>query len=479
MSESNKPNSARRNFLRQSSFLGGAAPFALNLAALGASAQAHAAGEDYKALVCLFMFGGNDHANTVLATDPQSWAQYIAVRTTQGNESIALPALGSVNGVLSITPKTLQAGRSFALHPALSPLKDLFDGSRAAIVSNVGPLVVPTSKAQFKAGSVPLPPKLFSHNDQQSLWQASAPEGARFGWGGRIADMIAASNATPFFTSVSAAGNAVLMAGQNTKQFQVSTGGAVAIAGLETIFGMPAASNPLQTILTADHLNLLEKEHAVVVKRSIDAQRLLAGAMLPAGDGGIANPSQYTVPATGQLANNPLAAQFQSVARMIAGRTKLGVKRQVFFVSLGGFDTHDGQNETHADLLARVAHALAYFDKTLSNLQGSDLRSQVTTFTASDFGRTFTSNGDGTDHGWGSHHFVVGGAVKGKDIYGAFPETSLGHAQDAGSGSLIPQFSVEQYGATLAKWFGLSASNLADVFPNLGNFATKDLGFML
>ena len=172
------------------------------------------------------------------------------------------------------------------------------------------------------------------------------------------------------------------------------------------------------------------------------------------------------------------------MARIIAGRSGLGARRQVFFVSIGGFDTHDNQIKTHSNLMARLGHALAYFDQILGSMPGGDIRHQVTTFTASDFGRTFASNGDGTDHGWGSHHFVVGGAVKGKDIYGLFPETTIGHALDVGSGSLLPTISVGQYGATLAKWFGVKSDpnaqmdELRQVFPNLKEFNIHDLGFM-
>lgn len=480
MSDSKKINPGRRNFLRNATVAGSAAPFALNLAALGASANAIAAPGDYKALVCVFLYGGNDQANTVLATDTDSWNSYLSIRDTGGSASIALPAVGASGGVLPIVPNTVQAGRSFAMHPELGPLKALFDAGRAAVVSNVGPLVVPTTRAQYRAASVPLPPKLFSHNDQQSLWQAYAPEGASYGWMGRIGDIIAASNTSLYFTSVSASGNAVMMSGQNVKQYQVSSAGAVAIAGLGSIFGMTAGNNPLRTIITSNYNHLLEKEHATVVKRSIDAQTSLSAGMLSAGAGGVPDPTPYTVPNSGgQTATNSLAVQLQTVARMIGGRSSLGVNRQVFFVSLSGFDTHDSQNANHPDLLAKLAHALSYFDGVMANLNGDDMRSNVTTFTASDFGRTLTSNGDGTDHGWGGHHFVIGGAVKGKDIYGTFPPIAIGHDQDAGSGSLIPTISVDQYAATLAKWMGLSNGNITDIFPNIGNFASRDIGFML
>lgn len=477
-------NASRREFLRLSSLLssagalGVATPFALNLATMG-SAAAQSNLNDYKALVCLFLYGANDHANTVLATDSASWAQYTSVRTTSEAGSIALPAAGNNGGVLAITPNSLQAGRTFALHPAMSELKNVFDAGRAAIVANVGPLLVPTTLEQYKAASVPLPPKLFSHNDQQSLWQAYAPEGAAYGWGGRMGDLLAANNSNPIFTAISASGNAVFLSGRSIRQYQVGTSGAVAIAGLNgNLYGSATAGATLRSIISGDTANYFQKEHAAVTSRAISAQSMLAPAMATAGSSGIPNPSQYSNPNTGVLANNSLAIQLQTVARIIAGRSALGAKRQVFFVSMGGFDTHDAQRTQHADLLAKLSHAIAYFDTTMANVKGSDLRQQVTLFTASDFGRTFTSNGDGTDHGWGSHHFVVGGAVKGKNIYGNFPVTGLKHAQDVGSGSLLPQFSVDQYGATLANWFGLSATQINDVFPNIVNFSNRNLGFI-
>ncbi|MBC7498912.1 MAG: DUF1501 domain-containing protein [Herminiimonas sp.] len=455
-----------------------AAPFALNLMTIG-SAAAQNAPADYKALVCLFLFGGNDHVNTVLATDSTSWNEYIRIRTTNEAGSIALPVAGTQGGVLPIVPRTAQGARGFGLHPSLGPLKDLFDSGRAAIVANVGPLIVPTTKAQYKAGSVPLPPKLFSHNDQQSLWQAYKPEGASYGWGGRMGDLLAANNSNAIFTSVSASGNAVFLAGRSINQYQISGSGAVAINNLtSTLFGTSANANPLKAIISGERANLFEKEHAAIVRRSIDAQGLLATAMLPAGPTGVPSPAQYANPNTGVMATNALATQLQTVARMIAGRSALGMKRQVFFVSMGGFDTHDFEKTAHADLMAKLAHAIAYFNSTLVTLPGGDMSNNVTLFTASDFGRTFTSNGDGTDHGWGSHHFVVGGAVKGKDIYGTFPVTGLGHDQDVGSGSMLPTTSVDQYGATLAAWFGLSPTQIVEVFPNAGNFASPTIGFV-
>lgn len=470
---------SRRRFIGSMLTLAGsaAAPFSLNLAAMGAAAAADAS--DYKALICLFMSGGNDQANTVLATDTASWNSYTQARVSSDGSSIALPRAGLAGGVLPITPATAQAGRSFALHPSLAPLKQLFDGGRAAIVANVGTLVQPTTRAQYLAGTAVLPPKLFSHNDQQAVWQSSQPEGASSGWGGRMADILAASNSSANFTCVSAGGNALFLSGRSVNQYQISSAGVTPVRNMDgDLFGAPAGTNPLRNIVSGARSNLFEKEHAAVVARAVASQSTLGSAMLPAGPSGIADPTPYVNPNNNVAAVNPLAVQLQTVARIIGARGALGVRRQVFYVSLASFDTHDNQKTQQADLLARVAHALAYFDTVMATLQGSDMRKQVTLFTASDFGRTFASNGDGTDHGWGSHHFVVGGAVKGQNIYGAFPTTGLGHELDIGSGSLLPTISVDQYGATLASWFGVPAGQLPDVFPNILNFSNRNLGFM-
>jgi uncharacterized protein (DUF1501 family) len=478
----NSPGASRRAFLRTTSMLSllgsAGAPFALNLATIGAAA-AQTARSDYKALVCLFMNGGNDSFNTVLATDPASWAEYQRWRGSADSGVIALPAVGSPGGVLPIVPKTAQAGRSFALHPNLSQVKSLFDAGRLAVLPNVGPLVMPATLAQYLAGGVRLPQKLFSHNDQQSLWQSSMPEGAKSGWGGRMGDLFMEANSAPIFTSISVSGNAVFLAGQRINQYQISEAGAVPIDGLRgELFGSSPSANALQAIISNDRSNLFEKEYAAVTRRSIAAQSQLVTALVPAGTAGVANPTQYNSPRRGRLARNALAVQMQTVARVIASRSALGTRRQVFFVNLGGFDTHDNQLARHAELMAQLDHAMAYFDGVLGNLLGADVRNQVTLFTASDFGRTFRSNGDGTDHGWGGHHLVMGGAVRGQDIVGTFPVTGLEHAQDIGGGSLLPAYSVDQYGATLASWFGLNAAQIAEVFPGIGNFANRNLGFM-
>jgi len=499
-------NASRREFLRHAgalSLLGPATPLALNLAALGnASAQT---ANDYKAIVCLFLFGGNDAFNTVLATDTASWNNYVQVRNQQP-DPIALRAPGvapltsagagspdRLGGVLALNPINAQ-GRSFAVHPMLTAVRDLFNAGRLAIVPNCGPLMQPLSKADYRNPAVPKPASLFSHNDQQSTWQSLAAEGATTGWGGRMGDLLASQNDRAIFTSISASGNAVWLTGQQVLQYQVSTSGAIRIGGSGSLYGSAVALEKMRTIMrTARGDSTLARDHTAVVGRSIDAEAAYSASLpaantVPYGSAGVtgADPLlQYDDPVTGNRQTNPLATQLQVVARTIGARTALGARRQVFFVSLGGFDTHDNQNRQHAVLMARLSHALAYFDTVLGAL---GLRNNVTTFTASDFGRTFTSNGDGTDHGWGAHHFVMGGAVRGRDLYGNFPQYGLSDGRgdftspnQIGNGSLLPEVGVEQIGATLGRWFGLSDGQLLDVFPRLSRFDTsrRNLGFMV
>jgi uncharacterized protein (DUF1501 family) len=499
----------RRSLLRLGgalSLLGAGAPFALQLAAAGSAAGQ--AAPDYKALVCVFLYGGNDAHNTVLATDADSWGRYQAARNT-GADPIALLAPGAAavagtspsspqawGGVLPITPRTEQripdgtnaSNRSFALHPFLGPLQTLFGQGRLAILANVGPLIQPTTKGQYQARSVSLPTSLFSHNDQQSTWQALSTEGARYGWGGRLADLVASSNGTnTLFTAISAAGNAVFLSGQSVVQYQLSTGAqpAVAINGIagNSLFGSSLGPSRLRDLITDTNLTSnFAADYSSVVARSIGAASTVNSAFTQSIVTGVAAAPAYTNPITRATESNSLALQLQTVARMVAASASLGVRRQVFFVSLGGWDTHDFQNATQPNLLAKVAHALSYFDTALSNIGGLDRRSQVTTFTASDFGRSFTTNGDGTDHAWGSHHFILGGAVNGGDIYGQYPTLGVDvngfNNPDNTGGALIPTTSVDQYGATLARWFGASEADIEAIFPRVRNFQARYLGFL-
>jgi uncharacterized protein (DUF1501 family) len=450
-------NASRRTFLKRSAALslaGGAAPWALNLAAIGEAAAQSAS--DYKAIVCVFLYGGNDYANTVVPYDQASYDAYRALRPNVALDRAALTAT-------ALNPTTaLPGGRQYALAPNLAPLVPLFDAGKLSVMLNIGTLVQPTTKAQYSARSVPLPPKLFSHNDQQSYWQSSLPEGARTGWGGRIGDLFGSANGNSTFTCISVSGNAVYLSGQNAVQYQVGSGGAIAVAGVKNaLFGSTACSTALRNLITQPRAHLFENDYAAVTRRSVESNDQLTSAL--------ANANLATTFPTG----NNLADQLKLVARLISARGALGTKRQVFFVSVGGFDNHDGLASAHPQLMATVGNALAAFYQATVDL---GVANSVTTFTASDFGRTLVSNNDGSDHGWGGMHFVLGGAVRGKSFVGTPPAIANNGPDDVGQGRLLPTLAVEQLGASLAGWFGASASDQVTVMPNLANFSNRDLG---
>lgn len=474
-----KVNHTRRQFLRTASFASmagiSASPFLMELNSLAAMAQSGSS-TDYKALVCVFLQGGNDGHGTVIATDPDSFAAFTQARS--GAPGLAYP----INELLPINLKTSQSGRTFALNPVLAPVQNLFNAGRLAIVANTGTLIAPATKAQVNGNSVPLPASLFSHFDQSAAWQAIASNGGsaeHVGWGGSVADLIESMNmnSNSMFTCISTAGIALFLAGQSSFQLNVTSAGPIPIYGTaQPLFGQTSGMNALTPILTADETNLFAKEYEAVINRSMQAQATLASSMLPAGTTGIPNPPQYLDPMTKKLTDNPLATSMQTIARIIGGRAGLGVTRQLFYVQLGSFDTHNNQAQQHATLLTQLGEALEYFDGIMTSL---GLGNQVTTFTASDFGRTLTSNSNGTDHGWGSHHFVLGGAVQGQDMYGQYPVVGVDQTNDVGAGRLIPTTSVDQYAGTLARWFGLSDSQIRQVFPNFGNFGSSPyLGFL-
>jgi uncharacterized protein (DUF1501 family) len=447
--------SARRAFLARAGQLGlagVAAPWALNLAA-AAEASAQTA-DDYKALVCVFLYGANDHNNTLLPYDTASHNAYAVIR-----QAIATPRDTLAATALS----TLVGGRQMALAPELLPIKGLYDSGQLGVLLNVGTLIQPTTLAQYKTASVPLPPKLFSHNDQQSVWQSSLPEGSTSGWGGRMGDLFMAGNGNATFTCVNVSGNAVFMSGREAVQYQVSSGGSVALRGAQApLFTSQACSDALRSLITAPSSHLMRTEHSRVTTRALKANTDLTAALAAA-------PALTTPFAT----DSSLAQQLRMVARTINARQALGAKRQVFFVSIGGFDLHDFLVAQHPGLLAQVGGALkSFYDATVE----MGVANQVTSFTASDFGRTLSSNGDGSDHGWGSHHLVLGGAVQGGRLHGQLPDMTVNGAHDVGQGRLLPTTSVDQLAATLASWMGVSSTNLNLVAPNIGNYSTRNLG---
>jgi uncharacterized protein (DUF1501 family) len=454
---------SRRAFLKRSAALGMAgvaAPFVTSLGAIGEAAAATAT--DYKAMVCIFLYGGNDYANTLTPYDQASYDRYLAARSNIAHtrESLAATVLNPA--------QALAGGRQYALAPTMRSLLPLFAGGKLAPILNVGTLVQPTTKAQYQANAVRLPPKLFSHNDQQSYFQASSPEGATSGWGGRIGDVFQNGNGTAALTCINASGNAVYLTGRSAVQYAVGTGGPVALLNnSRTLYGSAAAATALRSLMTAAPGTMLGDEHARVSKRALDTYAQVSGAL--AG----APAANFPLFPTG----NSLADQLRMVARLISVSSELGVKRQVFFVSIGGFDLHDNLVAQHPALIGRVADAMKAFYDTTAAMGVAD---RVTSFTASDFGRTLQSNDDGSDHGWGSMHFAMGGAVKGGRIYGTPPAVGNGTPDDVGQGRLIPTTSVDQYAATLASWFGVSDGDLRTVLPNIGNYDADSwkLGFL-
>ncbi len=472
----------RRAFLRRSAqlaFTGAALPTAINLAAMGEAAAFNAT--DYKALVCVFLNGGNDNWNTVVPYDNTSYDQYSRVRGGGSGRTAGGVALGQAslaNTLLTTRPESpLPGGRQFALHPSMTGLKGLFNLGKAAIQLNVGPLVVPVTKTQYEGVNralYPIPPKLFSHNDQQSVWQSSSPEGSTIGWGGNIGDLALSSNGTgALFTCMSVTGNAVFLSGDNALAYQISTGGAVKINSItNNVFGSSAVKDAMLSLVQQTRSEPLENEYNRVTQRSIAAEGNVNSGIGPTAEAARLNTGTFA-PFANLTQGNQLAAQLKMVARLIAARTSLSTKRQVFFVSLGGFDLHDNLLAGHTTNMTRVSEAMTAFYQTTANL---NIANEVTAFTASDFGRTLTSNGDGSDHGWGNHHFVVGGAVKGAAFYGAPPPISVADGSAAedqwhvGQGRLLPSASVDQYAATLASWFGVAPTELEGILPNLRNF---------
>ncbi|URI09504.1 DUF1501 domain-containing protein [Aquincola tertiaricarbonis] len=474
-------NTSRRHFLKAAaslSSLGGvvgsqfSAPFAMTLAGVGALAgeKAGAATVDggYKALVCLFLQGGNDSHNWIVPTDPAGYADYVRARRELALSYTSLRAANS----------TLQgAGRSFGMPAELAPLHKWYQAGKAAVVSNVGTLVVPTTKADFDAGNN-LPPKLFSHNDQQSLWQSMSPEGAKSGWGGRMGDILMSANQYPVFTAISATGNVAFLAGDQISQFQVGSEGPISIRGLGSgsMFGSSQTANILRRSIESAGTNALETEYLKTVQRSIAHDNTLKSAL--ASSSAVPQPSGEVTLSSGRtvsIATDSLAKQLRVVAQLMGSARSLGMRRQVFMVSIPGFDTHSNQLPQAAILMSRVAQSIDYFLTTVSAM---GMLNNVTLFTASDFGRTLTTNGAGSDHGWGSHHFVAGGAVKGGEIYGRFPSLALGSSDDVGSGRLLPSTSVAEYAAVMGGWMGLNANELATVLPGLTNFNRSNLSFL-
>jgi uncharacterized protein (DUF1501 family) len=439
---------------------------------------------DYKALVCIFLQGGNDSNNLIIPTIQSEYDNYAAIRT---------PVLAIPQSAILATGYTDPAGHSFGLHPACPELLTLFGESKLAVLLNTGTLVLPMTRAEYLGGILQKPPQLFSHADQVTQWQTSVPnQPPTTGWGGRCADLLnSVQPGGPISLCVSLAGANTFEVGKIVSQYSVSTAGAISLQGVS---GARLAA--LTNILGLNYANLQEQAYAGVAQHSIQTGSLLNNAIshtAPTNYWTTPFPASITTPISGTKFNSALAPQLQMVARLIEAGNRatanggFGMKRQIFFCQVGGYDLHTGQTNydannpnnvlagSHSNLLAELSQSLLAFQRAMEQL---GLSQQVTAFTASDFSRTFPSNGQGSDHGWGSHHLILGGAVKGQKTYGDFPALAVNGPNDTGTGRWIPTTAIDQYFATLATWFGVDNSNLPTIFPNLGNFASGNLGFI-
>jgi uncharacterized protein (DUF1501 family) len=498
MSRKNISDISRRDFLRR------AACAAVGTVAMSAAirdlrlmnaAVAQSNISDYKALVCIFLQGGDDSNNLIIPTATSEYNNYAAVRSPV----LALPSSSLQNLIIPGTSNNYvdAAGHSYGLHPACPELAQLFYEGKLAMLLNVGTLVYPITRAQYLAGTVSVPPQLFSHADQQTQWQTSVPDQPpTTGWAGRCADLLnSVQPGAPVSLCVSLAGSNTLEVGNIVTQYSVSTSGAISLSGVS---GARLAA--LTNLLGLQYLNLQSKAYAGVAAHSINTGALLNNAITntaPTNYWSVPFPSKVTTPNSGGIFSSTLAPQLQMVARLIeaghraAASGGFGMSRQIFFCQVGGYDLHTGQTGisssptdtrvgAHANLLAELSQSLLAFQRSMEQL---GLANKVTAFTASDFSRTFPCNGQGTDHGWGSHQLIVGGlgagsSVNGGQTFGVLPTLTVNGPNDTSTGRWIPTTATDQYFATLAKWFGVDSGNLATVFPNIGRFASSNLGFM-
>ncbi len=444
---------SRRGFIR----IGAATVGSLALRPFGLLPGLAQTGADYRALVCVFLFGGNDTNNTVVPMDDASFKAYTQIRGNLALNSSTLTA--PINSV---------SGAPYAFHGKLAELAGMFSSKELAVVANVGSLVQPLTRAQYQAAATPIPLNLFSHSDQQLEWQTSIAQGrSPSGWAGRAADYIEAQNinSSAFPAFVSLAGNSLLGTGANTQPVTLTPGQSLQLTGFDGSSQSQSRWNALNSLLQLNSgISLVQAANDTLSHSIADANAL--GSALSK-----APPLKTPFPKTG------LGAQLQQVAQIIQVHADLGMRRQIFFCSLGGFDTHTNELPTHDNLYPQLSQALAAFYNATHELSLAD---SVTTFTESDFSRTLQpTSGNGSDHAWGSHHLVLGGGVKGGQIFGKFPSFELSGPDDADSrGRWIPTTSVDQYGATLCNWFGIPSSALATVFPNLANFSSNNLGFL-
>jgi len=455
----------RREFVRRSCCTAAALGVASSFSRFGLINALAQSAPDFRALVCIFLFGGNDANNLLIPLDPAGYANYQNIRKQIANGGLALDQ----GSLLPITSKTQQVGTTaFGLHPGVPEVQTLFGKGELAFLANVGTLVKPTTRAQYLARTQAVPANLFSHQDQQQQWQTSVPEGfATTGWAGRMADKIQPIfNVNALFPPVTTvAGTAIFCTGQQTQPYAIIPGTTPGLSGFDSSAPSTARLQALQQLLTFDTGVSMIQSASSITSNALKDSKTLSAALAAAGN------LTTVFPATG------IGNQLLQVAKILKVRSALGLNRQVFFCSLGGFDTHSNQIATQQTLFSELSPAMnAFYNATVE----LGLAQKVTSFTMSDFSRTFQpASGGGTDHGWGGVQMIMGGAVLGGDIYGTLPTFTPGGPDDSGgSGRWIPTTSIDQYGATLATWFGVQASDLPLIFPNLANFTPSKLGFL-
>lgn len=461
-------NTDRRKFLRNSAGLT-AAGLVGNLGSWGVQ-SAQAAGSDFKAAVCLFFFGGNDSNNLIVPIDDARWADYSTVRTVISNIALTREALNPITDAAT--------GAKYGLHPNLVNLANLYTNNKMAMIANAGTLLRPLTMTEYKANQS-RPSNLYSHSDQQVAWMGQQPNTiTRTGWGGRASDRLASVNKDAMISpTVSVSGNQIFTVGNQTMPFVIPGNGGVTLKGQNSKDPVAVARyNALRGMLGSSTGNAIVDNAAVVLDDALDAAEAANPVLTATLPGTIAGAFVDPADATKQL-NTGIAQQLKQVARLIESRQALGLTRQFFFVSMGGFDTHSALLSSQVTLMKQIDDAVsAFYNYTVA----AGVQNQVTTFSASDFNRTFIGNANaGTDHAYGGHHFALGGAVNGGRLYGTFPTLAVKGPDDVGNnGAWLPTTGIDQIGATIASWLGVSGGDMPYVFPNINNYSVKNLGFV-
>jgi uncharacterized protein (DUF1501 family) len=443
----------RRKFLQ----LGCRTIAAAGLASAASTRLSHAADDGYRALVCINLEGGNDGFNMLV---PRSGAAYQEYANDRGHLAIRADDLIALN---PISANTTPAG----LHPSMAALRPLFNQGHLGFLANVGTMVEPVTVEEVRNKSATLPQQLFSHHDQARQWQQlDHINDAYSGWGARATDLLASQQANPNLTAISLAGRNDWLNGGEQSPFNVSAKGINSYSGMDKMDSnwQEPRRKAFIELLHQRYNHMFAQEYADLQSRTLVLSANIGAALNKLGD------LQTPVPE-----NNKLAAQLAMVAKLIAIKDEFRMTRQLYYVSLKGFDTHDGQLHRQPELFSQLSSALAFFHDALGEIGQIN---NVTSFTTSDFGRTVTSNGDGTDHGWGNHHIMMGGAVAGADIYGTLPRVTVDGPDDSRNGRIVPTIAASQYAATSLRWLGVNETELDELLPTLRNFSQRDLGFM-